>query len=246
MSSVKCSLSIGLVASIAVSLNACSAQPSITEAELLNDATARVLRETASFGHAKVVSVSANAVIGRACGWVDLGPPEGIAMFEADGISSQPNSYLSIPQSHSGALSERVEGVYYRQLARMSCERAHALPPTPQGADVDPATDHEMNLLWDDNGPRWAIILVPNSEGRVGVRRRNGGGLIVTPMFSSSAGVEAWLKQEGDALSEFANAEGRKAMAAYDACLAKAPGAKEIDTCPNTGMDTTVMLKPTH
>lgn len=230
---------------VAVGLAACSSRPVVSDAEYSKTAMARLIGKMGTSSSFRLISMSANARLKRACGWIDLGPRRGIALFEVDGQAGVPGAYISVSAATGATVRGRIEDVYYSQLSRMNCELARVLPPTPNGFAVSQATTAEVARLWDDTPTRWAIFQPPGEADYVGIRRRTGGGVIITPPFHDREQVENWIQTEGDVLSEAELARGKAAMEKYDAYVAATPDLDQADKCPGDGMDRTVELRAT-
>jgi len=227
---------------LAAGLVACGAGPPLTASDYSKEAEALLSSALEDPSHARVISISTNTVLERACGWVDLGPPKGVALFEVDGRLGHAEANVTVSGSAGGSVSDRVEGVYDTELSRLSCARAHVLPPTPVGFALPQAAATEVDRLCGDNPIRWAIFQPPDEVQWMGIRRRVGGGFIMTPMFLSRAETQSWIRAEGDALADEEQAKGKAAMARNGACLAQAHGEAEMNKCSDAGLDMIIQL----
>jgi hypothetical protein len=190
----------------------------------------------------RIISIVANEY-GRACGWIDLGPVNGVAFFDASSRIDAPGFDVSFSPIQAGDMRGRVTELFYRQLEFVLCSPEPGVPPAPSGARLDVVSDQKLHSLWDSSPPKWALISPRGLNGYVGVARRSGGGLIMTPTFPSIATVQAWLSERGDTMAEAADLQGRSAQSRFDACLTRNRSSKHNYRCASDGMDEVVELQ---
>ena len=193
---------------------------------------------------ARVLSIRVDGVVPLACGWIDLGAKRGTTAFEVSGYPAEKFADVSFGEIGGATRADRAVGLFYRTLMFIDCKRD--LPPPPAGVTEDSSDSRELAALWAGPAGKkdWAII-EPNADGVfLGVGRRKGGGLIITPGFSSRSQVEAWLQAEGNALAAESNALGADAIKRFRACLHSAKSGTDKDNCPIDGMDEVVKLAP--
>lgn len=228
---------------LAMTGSACSAQAQRSDEDYAAEARVRLMERIPPALGAKIVSIAANGSMERACGWLTLGNRQDSLLFRVEGEKGQIGDFVSIADTGAGTLTQRVSAEFNGELDRMDCERARALPPPPPNAAIDPVAHQRLAALWDEGGPKWAIIPAPGVKGWLGVQRRRGGGQILTPVFPSEGEVQGWIDNGGEDKAKAENAVGAAAMAALDACLAKAQGLAAKKACSAPGMDRTVQLK---
>ena len=232
-----------LVIALSLTAAACSFPQPMSDSEFATNAQPRALKAVPNGAPARIVAISANGVLERACGWMVIAGRSDSVLFKVDQLDGEPGNIIDIADIVSGSMTERIASEFNLELDLMDCERAHALPAIPQNASIDPISHQRLRELWNDAGPRWAIIHAPGATGFVGVSRRTGGGQIITPLFASEHEVQAWIDDGGNTKADGENAKGKAGMASEGICLSKAHTNEDINRCSSPAMDLTVQLQ---
>lgn len=201
-----------------------------------------IVRDRLGDPSARVAVAGVDVPMRAACGWFTVGASREARAFNV--WEAQHGLVVRIQQPLPSDPAERAVALFDRALIKRTCN-LRQMPPVPAGleAGIDPKSERALDSLWDTGGPSWAIIDATGKGQYLAVARRLGGGVIVSPTFTSAEPVQAWIDGEGNSLSAKENREGQEAMARFDACLDQRK-VEKTKNCREPGMDKTVIARP--
>lgn len=183
---------------------------------------------------ARVVSIAVHGVptIPGACGWISLGGQDGVVPFDVMADAFHPEDanedLVTVPRLFRGDYAARLRAAFDETLIKVNCDIGDRLPPAPANATTLPEIDAELLRLWRPSpGIDWAVVPAIGEPGFAAVRRRIGGGAVISPLFKSRAEVRQWIFEKGNGLALEADRRGRARMDAWDACYARHPDRKD-------------------
>jgi hypothetical protein len=213
----------------------------MSDHDYAREAIARVVKQAGP--HARVIVVAGDGAGHRACGWVDLGAPRGVATFEVSGRPREHWSRVSIDTPFGDSLKRQAESIYHLALSRQRCA-PDLLTPPPAGFALSQQTLDRLASLWGEPPKEWVVFQPPGRDVLIGLQRRSGGGVIITPPFRTALEVDAWIRAKGDALAAREQTRGEAAFKADEACLERSKDRTERDRC-GAGLDETVEFDTT-
>lgn len=218
-------------------LSAC-APPVATASSFLDEARQQTLLARPG---SRVLAMEGDEAAGLACGWLDPGGAKKTELIRVERGDAGRLNVFTFGTLH-GEPGERAKQLYMWAVSKQVCSDVLPAPSGPLAVDAE--VDRALERLWDENGPEWAIADVSGNQDYLGLRRRSGGGVIITPTFKTRKDVEGWLAQSGDALAEQENERGRAGAARVDACYASARARNQRVRCNDPAMDQYVVLAP--
>lgn len=208
-----------LILSVALSLalSACGELPTAKTALKLSEAerafadkagdTARLAAPDPARARVLALTVESVGPTISGCGWVDLGPADGIEPFQATDFGDEGGFFISVPMPGRGAHPVPLRAAFERQQIFQRCSiGAPDMPPRPAGAKPRTQIDIAIADLWRTGANDWAIVETPGEIGYAAVARRVGGGVIISPRMTTPAEAETWTRGPGRKLAAEARA----------------------------------------
>lgn len=219
---------------LCVGLASCEQGSSPAETAFADRATAAAVAAAPDPEAARVLSVTVHGVptIPGACGWIALGGQDGVVPFDVMADASHPEDakadLVTVPRLFRGDYAARLRAAFDQTLIKVNCDIGDRLPAVPAGATTLPGVDAELLRLWRPSpGIDWAVVPAIGEPGFAAVRRRIGGGAVISPLFKSRDEVRQWIFERGNAVALEADRRGQARMDAWNACYARHPDPRD-------------------